>query len=142
MCKLRFIVVAILFSICSHYAHAQIDLNFGKAGKGQSICLNAWIMRDFQSLSSHHILFRYDSKNYYLMTMKRGCFGLRPSSRMYPKRSDKVCSNRRDEIEYADKLGGVESCMVDTIDHVESRDAAKALIEERKEAEKKKKDEE
>jgi len=140
MYKLRFIVIAILFGVCSHGAYAQVDLNFGKASRQQSICLNAWIMRDFQSLSSQHILFRYDSKNYYLMTMKRGCFGLLPSSRLYPKRSDKVCPNRRDEIEYEDKLGRVESCIVDTIDHVESRDAAEALIEERKEAKRKKKD--
>ena len=141
MCKQRLIAIAVLFSLCGHYAHAQIDLNFGKPRKGESICLNAGIMRDFTSLSSKHILFRYDAKNYYLMTMKRGCFGLLPSSRLYPKSSGKVCPKRRDEIAYEDKLGRVESCIVDTIDHVQSRDAAKALIEERKEAKRKKKDE-
>jgi len=142
MSKIRIIAFVFFLSLSSLTVHAQINLELGEARKKQSICLSAGAMRDFTSLSSKYILFRYDSRNYYLMTMKRGCFGLRPSSRVYPKRSDKVCSNQRDEIEFADKLGGVESCIVDTIDHVESRDAAKALIKERKEAGKKKKDEE
>ena len=140
----RFPIIAFVFllSLSSLTVHAQINLELGKPREQQSICLHAGIMRDFTSLSSKHILFRYDPKNYYLMTMKRGCFGLLPSSRLYPKSSGKVCPKRRDEIQYEDKMGRVESCIVDTIDHVESRDAAKALIKERKEARKKQKDEE
>lgn len=142
MSKIRIIAFVFLLSLSSLIVHAQINLELGKAREQQSICLYASTMRDFSVLSSSHILIKYDRKNYYLMTMKRSCFGLRNTSRMYPSRSSKVCGGRRDEISFEDKLGGVETCMVDNIDHVESRDAAKALIKERKEAGKKKKDEE
>lgn len=134
-----FVIIALL-SLSGQFAYAQIDMDFGKARKDQSICLHSSIMRSFRVLSSQHILLRYDTKNYYLVTMQRSCFGLRDTHRIYPTRSSRICSNRRDEISYEDKLGGVETCMVDTIDYVESRDAAKALIKERKEAKKKKKD--
>jgi hypothetical protein len=142
MNRFRIIVIISLLSLSSQYVHAQLNVELGKARKEQSICLHAGLMRNFRALSSQHILFQYDSKTFYLMTMKRSCFGLRDTFRMYPGGSGQACSNRNDEIMYEDKAGGRESCAVDTIDYVESRDAAKALIKERKEARKKQKDEE
>jgi hypothetical protein len=140
MSGIRIVIMVVVLSLSSLTAHAQINLELGKARNQQSICLHASHLSNFRTLSSQHVLFRYDAKNYYLMTMQRSCFGLRDTSRMYPSRSSKVCGGRRDEISFEDKLGGVETCQVDTIDYVESRDAAKALIKERKEAKKKKKD--
>jgi len=130
MSGIRIVIMIVVLSLSSLTAHAQINLELGKARNQQSICLHASHLSNFRTISSQHVLFRYDAKNYYLMTMKRSCFGLRDTSRMYPSRSSKVCGGR----------GGVETCVVDTIDYVESRDAAKALIKERKEAKKKKKD--
>ena len=142
MNRVRIIVIISLLSLSSHYVHAQVNLEFGKAREEQSICLPASVLRNFRALSSQHILLQYDSKTFFLMTMQRSCFGLRDTFRMYPGRTGKVCSNRNDEIMYEDKLGGVKPCKIDLIDAVENRDAAKALIKQRKEDRNKEKDEE
>ena len=128
MNRVRIIVIISLLSLSSHYVHAQINMEFGKAREEQSICLPASVLRNFRALSSQHILLQYDSKTFFLMTMQRSCFGLRDTFRMYPGRTGKTCSNRNDEIMYEDKTGGVKPCKIDLIDAVESRDAAKALI--------------
>jgi len=142
MNRFRIIVIISLLGLSSQYVHAQLNVDLGKARKEQSICLHASTLRNFRTLSSQHILFQYDSKTFFLMTMQRSCFGLRETFRIHPGRTGKACSNRNDEIMYEDKIGGAKSCKIDLIDTVESRDAAKALIKQRKEDRNKEKDEE
>ena len=135
------LLTSILLCLASAQAKSQINVKLGKPAQQQSMCVHYSLFRTFRALSSRHILLQYDNKNYYLMTMRRTCFGLNTSYSIYPRFQGQVCSNRRDEIAYEDKLGEVDYCELDTIDHVESAKAAKSLIAQRKEDRSKKKDE-
>jgi hypothetical protein len=51
--------------------------------------------------------------------------------------TNRVCSDGFGEIAYRDRMGGgrrLESCRIDTIERVESKDDAKAIVAARKEA--------
>ena len=128
----KLVFCTLLLCLVSIPASAQLNMNLGKEANKPSICIHDSLMQRFSLISSRHLLFSYDSKNYYLMTLKRNCFAISATSRVYARFQNQVCSNRYDEIIFEDKLRNEEVCQVDTIDHVESREAAKDLIKQRK----------
>ena len=128
----KLVFCTLLLCLVSIPASAQLNMKIGKEANKPSICIHSSLMQRFRMMSSRHLLFSYDAKNHYLMTLKRSCFGLDPTSRVYPKFQNQVCSNKFDEIVFEDKLRNTDSCQVDTIDHVVSHAAAKDLIKQRK----------
>ena len=128
----KFVFSTLLLCLVSIPASAQINMKIGKEANKPSICIHSSLMQRFRMISNRHLLFSYDAKNHYLMTLKRTCFGLSAASQVYARYGNQVCSNKFDEIVFEDKVSNKDSCQVDTIDHVESYDAAKDLIKERK----------
>ncbi len=69
--------------------------------------------------------------------MQRRCFGLRGANGIGVKDTmSSVCSGGFGEIVYRDMGRRLESCRIDTIDRVASKDDAEGLVNDRNEAKK------
>jgi hypothetical protein len=111
------------------------DEETDKTRTKEKVCVNSRGIRSFDGLSDQHVFIEERSKTYYLMTMTQRCFGLRNANGIAIKdTTSRVCSNGFGDIKYRDPGMGIRSCRINTIESVESKDQAKALIAERKAA--------
>jgi len=101
----------------------------------EQVCVNSRVIRNFDGLSDQHVFIEERSKTYYLLTMTQRCFGLRNANGIAIKdTTSRVCSNGFGEVKYRDRGTGISSCRIKTIEPVESKDQAKALVADRKAA--------
>jgi len=102
------------------------------------ICLNVRAIRSFDALTDEYVYVQEGNSKYYLFTMRNRCHNLSDAMGIAIKDSmNRVCSDGFGEIVYRDRMGGgrrLESCRIDTIERVESKDDAKAIVEARTEA--------
>jgi hypothetical protein len=106
-----------------------------KEAKDERVCVNSRSIRSFDGLSDKYVFIEERSKTYFLMTMRSQCNGLRSANGiMIQDTTSKVCSDGFAEIRYRDRGMGMRRCRIGKIESVESKDAAKALVAERKDA--------
>jgi hypothetical protein len=98
-----------------------------------NVCVNSRTIRNFDAITDEHIYVEESGKKYYLFTMKNRCPGLRYSFTIAIKdTTSRVCSKAFGEVVYKDRGQRLMSCRIDTIETVESKEEARALVEQRK----------
>ena len=98
-----------------------------------NVCVNSRTIRNFDAFTDEHIYVEESGKKYYLFTMKNRCPGLSYSFTIAIKdTTSRVCSKAFGEVVYKDRGQRLMSCRIDTIETVESKDEARALVEQRK----------
>ena len=101
----------------------------------ERVCVNKRSINSFDAIDDQHVYIKATGNNYYLFTMQRRCFGLRSAYGIAVKDTmSRVCSKGFGEIVYRDMGRRLESCRIDTIERVASKDDAKGLVEDRKAA--------
>ena len=96
--------------------------------------MNKRNINSFDAIDDEHVYIKATGNNHYLFTMQRRCFGLRRAQGIGIKDTmSRVCSDGFGEIVYRD-MGRVQSCRIDTIESVASKEDAKGLVEDRKRA--------
>jgi hypothetical protein len=105
----------------------------------ERVCIYSRNVRTFDAIDDQHIYVREGSDKHYLLTMKNRCFNLRSALGIaFKDTSSRTCSDGFGEIVYRDRMGGPgrrqESCRIGTIERVESKDDAEAIVDARKEA--------
>lgn len=102
----------------------------------ERVCVNVRAIRTFDALTDQHVYVREGSDEHYLFTMQNRCFNLRMSHGIAIKDvTSRICSDGFGEIIYRDRAGGrrPQSCRIDTIERVDSKEAAEELVESREE---------
>lgn len=96
-------------------------------------CVNARFIRNFDAITDKHLFVEERSKKYYLITLRTRCFNLQSAHTIaFADSMNIVCSKGFGKILYRDSLSGeLESCHIDTIEKVESKDAAETIVAER-----------
>ena len=103
-------------------------------GAEARVCVSTRLIDGFDALTDEHIFIDARGNDYYLFTMKRRCIGLRSARGIAIKDPmNRVCSKGFAEVIYRDMGRDFQSCMIDTIEKVESKDAARELIKQREE---------
>ena len=100
----------------------------------ERVCVYTRNIDGFDALTDKHVFISARRNENFLFTMRHRCTGLRSASGIAVKdTSSRVCSDGFGEIVYRDMGRRLESCGIDTIERVESKDAARELIKQREE---------
>ncbi len=99
----------------------------------ERICVNKRTINSFDAIDDKHVYIKATGDNHFLFTMQRRCFGLRNAMGIGIRDTmSRVCSDGFGEIVYRN-MGRMESCRIDTIDSVASKEDAEGLVKDRKE---------
>lgn len=97
------------------------------------VCVNKRNITSFDAIDDEHVYIRVSVNDHYLFTMRRRCHGLRGAYGIGIKDTmSRICSRGFGEIVYRD-MGSVQSCRIDTIESVASKEDAEGLVKDRKE---------
>ncbi len=119
-------------SIGSAFAE-EADEDADEEEAAQKVCVNKRSINSFDAIDDEHVYIKATGNKHYLFTMQRRCFGLRSAMGIGIKDTmSSVCSKGFGEIVYRD-AGRAQSCRIDTIESVASKDDAKGLVKDRKE---------
>ena len=101
----------------------------------EQVCVNKRNINSFDAIDDQHVYIKATGNKHFLFTMQRRCFGLRGANGIGVKdTTSRVCSDGFGEIVYRDMGRRLESCRIDTIESVASKDDAKGLVSDRKAA--------
>ena len=99
------------------------------------VCVSKRNINSFNAIDDQHVYIKATGSRHYLFTLQRRCFGLRGANSIGVKDTmSRVCSGGFGEIVYRDMGGRLESCRIDTVERVASKDDAEGLVNDRKEA--------
>lgn len=127
------IVAGLLVALVSGGASAQ-DEDTDSVEKEERVCVNVRSIRTFDAFTDRYVYVREGSDEHYLFTMRGICMNLRDAHGIAIKdASSRICSDGFGDIVYRDRLGGrrLQSCPIGKIERVESKEDAKAIVEER-----------
>lgn len=120
----------IIFLICP-FVIAQEEED--AEDQSSNVCVNSRTIKNFDAFTDEHIYVEDRGDTHYLFTMRGRCFGLKNSTGVAIKdTTSRVCSKGFGEVVYRDNRNQMTSCRIDTIEAVESKEDAKALVEQRK----------
>jgi len=101
--------------------------------KSSNVCVNSRTIRNFDAFTDEHIYVEERGDKHFFFTMWSRCAGLRNSLGIGIKdTTSRVCSKSFGEVIYRDMGRRLTSCRIDTIEAVESKEDAKAIVEQRK----------
>jgi len=110
---------------------AQEEEDDAAAGE-KNVCINTNLVRSFEAFDDMHVYVRQGSNQHFLLTMRSRCLGLEWAQGIgFKDTTSRICSNGFGEIVFRDRtMGrGLQNCRIDMIERVESREAAKELVE-------------
>ncbi len=100
----------------------------------ERVCVNKRMINSFDAIDDTHVYIKAAGNKHFLFTMQRRCFGMRNAMGIGIKDTmSRVCSDGFGEIVYRD-MGRIESCRIATIEAVASKEDAKGLVKDRKDA--------
>ena len=100
--------------------------------KQERVCLISNRVRYIQSLSDQHVYVTESGNQYYLMTMRKRCPGLRDAQyTRLRSTSGRVCANGLESIVYRSLRFGGKYCEIYMIERVENKASAEAIIADR-----------
>ena len=121
------LVLVLMVSGC-----ATADSETGYSSKED--CFNIRQISSWSAIDRDHVYLKEGVNNHYLVTLFSSCPGLRSANAIALSNSmGRMCPNDFGRITFRD-AGMRSSCRIDDIVKVESRDAAVAVVEARKEA--------
>jgi len=137
-CHCRWLI-CILLATVSSLAFAQDDADVvieeeisTDAPPPEPACFNVRDIDNFDALDDSFVYISGRRNQHYLLTMQRSCFGLRSARGIaISNHINRVCSNTFGEITYRD-INTVAKCGIRQIEAVADKDAARALVERRK----------
>ena len=95
-------------------------------------CFSIRRVRNFDGLHNEYLYLEEAGGSHYLVTMFRSCLGLRNAQAIaIDSHQDRVCSNSQADVTFRGVGGRRESCLIRTVEEVEDKDAARALVESR-----------
>ena len=98
----------------------------------EKICISSNLVRNFDGLDDQHVFVEERSKNYYLLTMRQRCSGLRNAQAIGLKdTTSRICSGGFGEIVFRERGIGPNRCRIEKIERVENKDDARAIVAER-----------
>ena len=99
------------------------------------VCVNKRNINSFDSIDDQHLYIKATGNRHYLFTMWSRCYGLRNAYGIGIKDTmSRVCSGGFGEVVYRDMSRRFQTCKIDTIEMVSSKEDAKGLVEDRKRA--------
>lgn len=105
----------------------------------ERVCVSVRSINSFDAIDDRHVYIRANVRDHYLFTMYGGCYGLRSAHTIAVKDSfTRVCSNSFGEIIYREMGRRLESCKIQTIERVASKEDAEGLVKDRREAQREK----
>jgi hypothetical protein len=108
----------------------QVDIE-GAAPPAEETCFNVRDIRSFDALDDRHIYARGRADNHYLFTMLGVCPGLEGAFRIAISDTfSRVCSLSSATVTYRG-FTRLETCRIGTVEAVEDKAAAEALVESR-----------
>ena len=136
----RFLLLAasvLMASFALADEHEEADAAAAEESASQErVCFNRRNVSSFDGLSDRHVYIREGANNYYLLTTRNRCSGLRHANGIGIKDTmTRICDGGFGEIMFRD-MGRVQRCRIQTVERVENKDAAKALVAERENHEK------
>lgn len=114
-------------------AFAQ-DENVEAEESQEQICVNVRSIRTFDAFTDKFVYVKEGGNKHYLFTMRNLCHNLRDAMGIAIKdATNRVCSDGFGEIVYRDRMGGrrLDSCRIEAIERVESKDEAEAIANAR-----------
>jgi hypothetical protein len=130
----------ILFSFLMSFALLAACAAADRSGqaavdRSEPVCLSDFDIRSFSPLSDEFIYIEALRDAHYLLTMQRGCLGLRSAHEIgFPDQPGRICSNSLDDVVYEDLSRGQTSCRILGIERVGSREEARELVDARRQA--------
>ncbi len=116
-------------------AASTADVEDESLGAAERVCVNVRSINSFDAIDDQHLYIKATSNNHYLFTLYGGCHGLRSAHGIAVKDTfTRVCSNSYGEVIFRDMGRGLESCRIRHVESVASKEDAKGLVEDRKEA--------
>lgn len=102
----------------------------------ERVCFNNRQVRNFDGLNDRFVYVEASGSKNYLLTMRNPCNGLRNAHGIAIRdTTSRVCDNGFAEIIYKD-FGRLQRCRIGSIERVENKEEAKAMIAEREADEK------
>lgn len=127
----RAIYLGLFLALIGQVATAQ-DETGETEDSNERICVNTRLVRSFDAISDRYVYVKEGGDKHYLFTMHTRCINLHNAMGIAFKESvgSRVCGDGFGEIVYRDRMGGrrLESCRIDTIERVESKEDAKAIV--------------
>lgn len=115
-------------------AGCATDGGTGEQTRAEHVCLNDYQITSFSPLGDSHLYVAGVGDRHYLLTMERGCFGLRSANTIgFPDNVGRLCVGRSDYVIYRDMATGIERCRILGIEAVASREDARTIAEQREE---------
>ncbi len=134
------LMLVLAMGISSAFAEEATDDADAEEGT-ERVCVNKRTISSFDAIDDQHVYIKATGNKHFLFTMQRRCFGLRGAQGIGIKDTmSSVCSGSFGEIVYRDMGRRLESCRIDTIERVASKDDAKGLVEDRKQLKREEKD--
>ena len=92
-------------------------------------CFNVRNVRNFSPIDDNHIAVEERRDQWFLLTMDRGCFGLRNAQGIaIDNVMNRVCSNSQARVTFRGVGRAVESCRVREVESVEDLEAARTIV--------------
>jgi len=128
----QLLILILAMSVGNAFAE-EADDDADEEEAAQKVCVNKRTINSFDAIDDEHVYIKASSNKHFLFTMQRRCSGLRHANGIGIKDTmSQVCSKGFGEIVYRD-MGRMQSCRIDTIEPVASKDDAKGLVKDRKE---------
>ena len=97
----------------------------------EKVCISSNLVRNFDGLTDQHVFVEERSKQYYLLTMRHRCTGLRNAQAIGLKdATSRICSGGFGEVVLRERGIGPNRCRIEMIERVENKDEARAIIDE------------
>ena len=136
---LTFLTLALNCAVADEHKNPR-DKSAEKSDVEERVCFNRRLVNTFDGLSDKHVYIKEGTSGYYLLTMRRYCSGLEDARTIAFKDTlNRICSDGFGEVIYRGR-GRDDRCRIETVERVQNKDAAKALVAEREDYEKRKKD--
>ena len=139
--KIRILVAsAVAGGLIATSAHAD---GHEDIAADEKVCISSNLVRNFDGLDDRHVFVEERTKNYYLLTMRHRCNGLRNANAIGLKdTTSRICSGGFGEVVFRERGIGPNKCRIETIERVENKDEARAIIAEREQWKKEQKEKE
>ncbi len=126
-----------VLALCATAVFAQeADESVGEEEEAfEKVCVNKRNINSFDAIDDQHLYIKASGNRHFLFTMWNRCYSLRNAHGIGIKDTmSRVCSGGFGEVVYRDMSRRFQTCKIDTIETVASKEDARGLVEDRKRA--------
>ena len=128
---LRTLVALLATLLAAPAALAEDENPEGSAVDGEKICFDSARIRNFDGLNDDFLFVQINSNEMYLLKTRSICFGLRNARVIAFKDSPRrICSDDNFIEVLVRDMGRTSSCRIEGLEPVDSKDQARAIVDE------------